>query len=165
MDLIKLALAAALIGGALLLSLRRPEPLRVLARVLVGVALGLEIALALTGFGRDRDSPVGQAHHVLGGVIVTVALFAAGMSLAVSVSRWRYQLIRTIGRVVLAGFAFLVCLSTSFTGYLKPTDPVAQPDTYLRFRVLHMGFQPLILAMLLVAWWFELRPVIAKEPA
>jgi hypothetical protein len=165
MDVIKLALNAVLIGGALLIALCRPDPLRRLARLLVGIAIGLWVALVTTGFGRDSDSLVGRAHHVFGGVIVTVTLFATAISLAVFLLRWRYQPGRTIARIVLAGFAFLVCLSTSFTGFLKPADPVAAPETNLRFQVLHMGFLPLLLAALLVGWWFILRPATSNELA
>jgi hypothetical protein len=162
MDWIRLALIAALIGGALLVSIRHSEPLQPFARALVGIVLALWVGLLMTGLAHGSNALAADGHYLMGRVIVTVSLVAVGVSMAVFLPRLRQQLVRTIARILLIGFACPACLFASFTGYLMPPDPQAKPEDYLRFRVIHMGVLPIVSGASVAAWFVMLRPSAAK---
>ena len=50
------------------------------------------------------------------------------------------------------------CMSNTWTGYLGPSriDPAIQPDTILRFRVLHEWVVPITISIMLLVWFIRL---------
>src|SRR5437867_5122710 len=128
----------------------------------------------LTGLVRLQDAEFlwVEAHYLGGRLIVPATLAVCGISLAAII---QYALaVRKIVpwfRVLIPLAAFAVVVNTSFTGYLGPSNgPGLDPDTLLRFRVIHLVAEPTLAAALLVWWWLllrrlEVRAASIGEPA
>jgi hypothetical protein len=107
-----------------------------------------------------RGSPAWKEWHLWGGhslaqatLVVFVITLVALIQLSMLLRSWR-----PLWRALVPVLAVVLAYHTSFTGYLGPwRNPGLDNETIVRFRVIHQFMEPVLLASLLVGWWFLVR--------
>jgi hypothetical protein len=66
---------------------------------------------------------------------------------------WRWPL-QAFPRMLFLLLLSFLCLSNTWTGYFGPSriDPHVQPDTHLRFEVIHRWVVPILIGTMLLFW-------------
>jgi hypothetical protein len=153
--------------GSLFWALHRPAVvLRIAGWGIAGLCclFGLEVVsgLAYGGVAVAEMHRWGAHGTVIWASLTFAIVLAATLERAIRLRRWR-----PLSDALVAVVALLLWLYTSFTGYLGPSrarKPL-DPDTLLRFRVIHMVFLPTLLAALLAWWWLRFRKNQRTFPA
>lgn len=141
---------AAGVVASLTLS-KRPVLLRRVTTVLVAAGLFDWVMLSVSGFARDGAGLAADTHAVAGHILLPLLAPAMGHMFATSLRRGPLPVVSRLLFMTVLGF---LCLSNTWTGYLGPTriDPRLDPDTYVRFRVVHSCVVPILIGLMLL-WW------------
>lgn len=146
---------------AVVQSRRKPASLRNLLFVSIIACLSNFVTLSISGALRNGDDFLGALHAATGHLMLPLAAFASGLWLGSSFfGNWR--LLRVIPRLFYLLILCFFCLSNTWTGYFGPSriDPSVDPETNLRFVVLHQWTVPLLIGTMLLFWF---RRLAAKQ--
>lgn len=134
----------------------------------LGIFLALEVVSGLALVARPSVEGIAWGHR-WGGHLLVIAVWLVAVSIALgptierAVRRRRWLIGLAQGTL---GFAAVgLAILTALTGYLGPSHGPIDSMTLQRFRVLHLGVFPALLAVALAGWWKmsrvqdrELRP-------
>jgi hypothetical protein len=156
-ELIRLLLLPAIAVGAWFLSRSRPELARSLSRGLCVVLLIVLAALAITGYLHPSET-FASAHRWSGHSLVIIAWVGVPFGIGVGLQQHGHDpavaAFLTLGLIALLG----VVVIASISGYSGATHVEGITEESLnRFKVLHLGFFPAIIAALLAGWLWLLR--------
>lgn len=161
-DWLRLLLSVFLLVGAGLWSRYRPTIACRFALALVVITVAGWMGGVLTGFLRALDVGINHNHRWLGHLLVIGAWITATVSIGVELGRRdRRSLASLVGRCFLICAALGSCFLAASTGYVNGPEP----ETQLRFRILHELGVPSVSFALMTGWVMILwRPSASAEP-
>ena len=155
---LRILLLVVLLAGSGLWVRYRPKPACRLSFAFVLITAIAWAASVLTGLLRGTDRWVADGHRFSAHALIIAAWIAAAVSIGVLVGRsGRRGLWGVLARTMLVCAAVGSCILTAATGYLQSQIPGSEPDTDLRFRVLHEVGLPAVSFALFVVWLISLR--------
>ena len=123
---------------------------------LFGALVGAEIVSGLVRHANDEPLLL-AGHRWAGHLLVILAWAIMGASLAIVIRHFRSARGTAILFCLVSIAAFAFTMLGSFTGYLRPFAPDADPETQNRFFLLHAFVPPIILAIIVPFWIAVLR--------
>jgi hypothetical protein len=151
----------ALTGGAsvaLVQSRRHPALLRRLLSLLVAAGLLNLAVLGVSGFLRQGDGFLAAIHALAGHLMLPLVAIAAGAWLGAPLPGIRRRPFLAFLRLLFLLPLCFFCLSNTWTGYFGPSriDPRVDPETNLRFEVMHCWAVPIVIGTMLLFWLLRL---------
>jgi hypothetical protein len=151
----------AFAGGASVAQLeahRKPGWLRDPLLVALVAGLFTLAMLGVSGFLRSGEGFWAVVHAVAGHLMLPLVATAAGLWFGASFPGILRRPVHAFPRLFFLLLLCFSCLSNSWTGYSGPSriTPQADPETHLRFQVIHRWVVPLLIGTLLSWWLFRL---------
>lgn len=131
----------------------------------VAILLFYFVVEVFTGFAYRVNATWKELHLWGGHTLSQAALALFILSVATLVQQaLRRRRWRLLWWALIPFLAVALAYHTAFTGYLGPwRNPGLSTENVVRFRVIHQFTEPVLLAALLVLWWFAFRR-LDKEP-
>ncbi|QDU94538.1 hypothetical protein [Lignipirellula cremea] len=161
MDLLRLLLIPLLLAMGWFLSAGLGAPLSRVVGMLPVVATSVFLATLISGITRT-PSEGSSVHGLCGHLMLIVLWLLVPFSIGVAVQR---NIFRRPGLAMLQSLVLLALLGltllTTFTGYLWPgLADALQEERRHRWIVLHLFVLPVLLAVLIAAWYWLFLPTV-----